>query len=126
MTERGEYRLHMAPFAGRVQVRWHGQVIAESTRAIKLEESRHNPIYYIPRADTRMNMLERTDRSTHCPHKGDASYFSLVGPDGARADNAVWSYEMPISKSAAIKEHLAFYTREMGADFGIEVVATPE
>lgn len=125
MSEKPAYRLHMAPFPGRVRVTWRGQTVADSTQAIKLEESRHDPVYYLPRGDARMELFQPTDRSTHCPHKGDARYFSLVSADGARAENAVWSYEAPISKSAAIKEHLAFYTKDMGADFGIEVIATP-
>lgn len=125
MNDKPEYRLHMAPFPGRVTVMWRGQVIADSAHAIKLEESRHDPVYYLPRGDARMELFQPSARSSHCPHKGDARYFSLVFADGGRAENAVWSYETPIAKSAAIKEHLAFYTKDMGADFGIEVIPTP-
>ena len=124
MSDKPAYHLHIAPFPGRVRVTWRGQTIADTTQAIKLEEGRHTPVYYVPRGDARMELFQRASRSTHCPHKGDASYFSLVSADGARAENAVWSYETPIAKSAAIKEHLAFYTKDMGADFGIEVVAS--
>jgi uncharacterized protein (DUF427 family) len=125
MTAKADYHLHMAHFPGRVRVTWRGQTIADSTNAVKLEESRHNPVYYLPRDDARLQMFHRTAHRTHCPHKGDASYFTLVSDDGARAENAVWSYEDPIATSATIKNHLAFYTNEMGADFGIEVIATP-
>lgn len=121
----GGYRLVMAPFPGRVAVRWRGQVIADTRNAVKLEESRHAPVFYVPRADARMELFQRTAHATHCPHKGDASYFTLVAADGTRAENAVWSYEAPIAKSAAIQGLLAFYTNEMGADFGIAVSVTP-
>ncbi len=126
MSPSAEYRLHMAPFAGRVRVTWRGEVIVDTTAAVRLEESRHDPVYYVPRADARMDLFQRTAHSTHCPHKGDASYFTLAAPDGVRAENAVWSYETPIAKSAPIKGHLAFYTRAMGRDVDIEVIATPE
>jgi uncharacterized protein (DUF427 family) len=122
MTETAEYHLRIVPYKGRVQVRWRGAVIAETTQALRLEESRHEPVYYIPRADAQMAMLERTSHTTRCPHKGVAHYFSLVGKDGARAENAVWTYETPISKSAPIKEHLAFYTDAMRPGVGIDIV----
>jgi uncharacterized protein (DUF427 family) len=62
-------------------------------------------VYYIPRKDVKMDRLARTAHSTHCPFKGDASYFSVVnGPE-----NAVWSYESPYDEMLAIKERLAFY-----------------
>ena len=99
MSDKPAYHLHMAPFAGRVRVTWRGQTIADSASAIKLEESRHEPVYYLPRSDARMELFQRTARSTHCPHKGDASYFSLVSADGARAENAVWSYETQIGRA---------------------------
>ena len=62
-------------------------------------------VYYIPRKDVRMDRLVRSSHSTHCPFKGDASYFSVVGGP----ENAVWSYESPYDEMLAIKERLAFY-----------------
>jgi uncharacterized protein (DUF427 family) len=114
------YAVEIAPFDGRATVTWRGRTIADSNKAILLRETRHKPVVYFPRTDALMAHFDRTSHQTHCPFKGDASYFSLV--DGAhRAENAVWSYEQPISEAAGIQGHLAFYTREMGADFGIEV-----
>jgi uncharacterized protein (DUF427 family) len=52
-----------------------------------------------------MDRLERTSHKTHCPFKGDASYFSLKGG----AENAVWTYETPFDEMLAIKDLLAFY-----------------
>ena len=55
-----------------------------------------------------MALLTRTDHSTHCPYKGDASYYSIpLG--GERSVNAVWTYEHPHAAVAQIKDHLAFY-----------------
>jgi uncharacterized protein (DUF427 family) len=124
MADASVHRIDIAPFKGRVQVRWRGNVIADTTQALQLDETRHGPVYYVPRADAKMELFERSTHHTHCPHKGDASYYSLVGPDGARADDAVWTYEAPIAKSAPIKDYLAFYTRAMKPSVDIDVVAT--
>jgi uncharacterized protein (DUF427 family) len=115
------YRIDIAPHQGCVRVTWRGHEIAASDRALVLTETRHNPVIYVPRADVNMALMEPSPHTTHCPFKGDAAYFSLV--EGAvRAQNAVWSYENPIPEALRIKQHLAFYTQAMGANFGIEVV----
>ena len=93
------------PAGARVQVTAQGEVIADSVDAIRLEEGSYPAAYYFPRKDVRMERLERTAHSTHCPHKGDASYFSIKGGP----QNAVWSYEAPFDKVAAIRELVAFY-----------------
>jgi uncharacterized protein (DUF427 family) len=96
----------------RVRVRFAGQIIADTAKALTLKEANYPPVYYIPRADADMNLLQATERSTHCPYKGDASYFSIVA--GAEsADNAVWSYQQPFPAMAEIKDHLAFYPNKV-------------
>ncbi|MBV9290197.1 MAG: DUF427 domain-containing protein [Hyphomicrobiales bacterium] len=93
---------------GRVRVMWRGQMIGETMRALELREAGYKPVAYIPREDIDMSLLERTDRVTTCPYKGEANYYSLT--DGERRDdNASWTYERPRDEVAAIAEHLAFY-----------------
>ena len=92
----------------RIRVVFAGKTVADTTRALTLKEANYPPVYYIPRADADMALLQRTAHSTHCPYKGDASYFTIAA-DGRAADNAVWSYETPYPAVAGIKEHLAFY-----------------
>ena len=75
-------------------------------------------MFYIPRADVAMEALTRSDHSTHCPYKGDASYFSIAA-GGKSAENAVWSYEQPFPAMAQIKDRLAFYRNRVD---GIEEV----
>jgi uncharacterized protein (DUF427 family) len=65
-------------------------------------------VQYLPRADIKMDLLKPTAHHTHCPYKGDASYFSIEA-GGRTADNAVWSYEQPFPAMAEIQEYLAFY-----------------
>jgi len=92
----------------RVRVIFDGAVIADTTRALALREASYPVAFYIPRADADMARLTRSTRVTHCPYKGDASYFGIE-TEGRRADNAVWSYEQPFPAMAEIKDHLAFY-----------------
>ncbi len=92
----------------RVTVTFNGETIAETRAALVLEEATLPPVYYVPAADVRMDLLERTDRRTHCPYKGDACYYS-VAVGGRRAENAAWSYEEPYPAVAEIMCRLAFY-----------------
>jgi len=94
-----------APADGMVRVTFKGELIAESRDALAMKEGSYPTVYYIPRRDVKMDRLVRTAHTTHCPFKGDASYFSVKGG----AENAVWSYESPFDEMLAIKERLAFY-----------------
>lgn len=95
-------------------VRLAGHVIADTRAALVLREASYPPVHYVPRGDVDLSLLERTDRATYCPYKGDCSYFSIpLG--GAKSRNAVWSYEEPYPAAAAIKDHLAFYPDRVDA-----------
>ncbi len=98
----------------RVRVIFAGKTIAESTRALSLKEASYPAVNYIPRADADMSALTRTDHASHCPYKGDASYFTIAA-NGRSADNAVWTYEQPYPAVAEIKDHLAFYPSRVDA-----------
>jgi len=82
--------------------------IANTAAALVLREANYPAVQYIPRADIDMSALERTDHGSHCPYKGDASYFS-VAAGGKRSVNAAWSYETPYDAVSQISGHLAFY-----------------
>ncbi|MCK1744966.1 DUF427 domain-containing protein [Bradyrhizobium sp. 139] len=92
----------------RVRVTAGDIVIAETSKALTLKEARYPAVQYVPREDANMALLERTDRVTHCPYKGDASYYS-VKADGKTLDNAIWTYETPFPAMTEISGHLAFY-----------------
>jgi uncharacterized protein (DUF427 family) len=92
----------------RVRVSADGVVIAETTHALTLKEANYPAVQYVPRTDANMELLSRTDRVTHCPYKGDASYFSVNA--GAKAiENSIWTYETPFPAMAEITGYLAFY-----------------
>lgn len=103
-----EHPITITPNAHRVRVSFAGKVIAETTRALTLREAGYAPVQYIPRADADMNLFQRTAHVSHCPYKGDASYFTIV-LNGRSAENAAWSYEHPFPAMAEIAGYLAFY-----------------
>ncbi|WP_317627063.1 DUF427 domain-containing protein [Rhodalgimonas zhirmunskyi] len=89
-------------------VRAGGAVLGETRAALELTEGEYPPVIYFPREDIATIFLEETDHSTHCPHKGDASYFSIV-TKSKTIQNAAWSYEAPLADVSRIKDYLAFY-----------------
>jgi uncharacterized protein (DUF427 family) len=103
-----DHPITITPNPKRLRVTFAGQVVAETTRALTLQEASYPAVQYIPREDADPALLKRTERSTHCPYKGDASYYSIEA-GGRRAENAIWSYETPFPAMQQIAGHLAFY-----------------
>ncbi|MFH1556531.1 MAG: DUF427 domain-containing protein [Pseudomonadota bacterium] len=93
---------------GRIVVSAGGRVIADTREALTLREASYPGVHYVPRTDVDMAALVRSAHVTYCPYKGACSYFSIPG-GGARADNAVWTYETPYPAVVEIAGHLAFY-----------------
>jgi uncharacterized protein (DUF427 family) len=115
MTERpvlqptAEHPITVAPTDGRVVVRIDGEIVADSTSALTLQESTYPAVHYIPIDDVAQKLLSRTDTSTYCPYKGDAGYYSVTTAAGT-VDDAIWTYEQPYPAVAAIAGHVAFYS----------------
>jgi uncharacterized protein (DUF427 family) len=102
---RPEHRITTSRSPQRVQVKAGGDLIADTRNAVEMKEGDYAVVYYIPREDVKMERLERSSHHTHCPFKGDASYYSFVGGP----ENAVWSYEQPYDEMTVIRGLLAFY-----------------
>ena len=102
------HRITVAPNPRRVIVRFGDQLIVDTRGGLVLQETGLPPVQYLPRADADMRFFERSALTTHCPYKGEASYFSLVSPERTAPD-AVWTYETPNPEVSAIAGHLAFY-----------------
>jgi uncharacterized protein (DUF427 family) len=94
--------------SSRVMVTVGGKVIADTRAALTLREAAYPAVQYIPRRDVDMTALTRTEHTTYCPYKGDASYYSIPA-GGDRSLNAVWTYETPYEAMAQIKDYVAFY-----------------
>ncbi|HSL00741.1 MAG TPA: DUF427 domain-containing protein [Rubrobacteraceae bacterium] len=96
----------------RVRAAFGGETIADSKRAKLLHEKGLLPVYYFPIEDLRIDLLEKSDHTTHCPYKGDATYWSLrVGEKVA--ENAVWGYPEPIEGAPLFAGLVAFYWNKM-------------
>ena len=109
-----DYPLSVAAAGAKVRVVAGGEVVAESDAALVMREKEYDPAYYIPQADVRLDLLARTDHSTHCPFKGDASYWS-INAGGGTVENAVWSYETPFDEVAEIGAMMSFYASKVDA-----------
>jgi uncharacterized protein (DUF427 family) len=92
----------------RVVVEVGGKIIADTRNALTLREASYPAVQYIPRRDVDMARLVRSEHTSYCPYKGDASYYSIPA-GGDRSVDAVWSYEAPFEAMAQIKDYVAFY-----------------
>lgn len=100
--------IKITPAKGIWVIRAGGAVLGESTAALELTEGDYPAIIYFPRDDIAMALTEKSDTTSHCPHKGDASYYSIQTKSTLIKD-AAWSYETPLADMEQIKDHLAFY-----------------
>jgi uncharacterized protein (DUF427 family) len=97
--------MHVKSVPQRVRVRRGDQLLADSTGALRVMETGkgpYDPMLYIPRADVSGPLQAVDGKSTHCPLKGDASYFALDG------DEIAWTYDRPLDVSTILKDHIAF------------------
>jgi uncharacterized protein (DUF427 family) len=85
------------------------QVIAETDRALTLEEANYGPVQYVPLEDLDPAVLRSTDHETYCPYKGEASYYTVATPTG-ELENVIWTYAEPYDAVSEIAGHAAFYT----------------
>ena len=92
----------------RVAVTVGEKIIADTRNALTLREASYPAVQYIPRRDVDMAALTRSEHTTYCPYKGDASYYSIPA-GGDRSLNAVWTYEAPFEAMAQIKDYVAFF-----------------
>jgi uncharacterized protein (DUF427 family) len=100
--------LYLEPTPKRIRAVVADEVIADSRAALMLHESGHQPVYYFPAEDVRAEFLEPSDRHTHCPKKGDASYYTIRVGDRV-VDAGAWYYPEPLDGAPAIKDLIAFY-----------------
>lgn len=103
-----DHPITIEPASKRVVVRSGDKVIADTVHALFLREAKYPAVQYIPRNDVDMSALVRSETTSYCPYKGQASYFSIPS-GGGRSVDAVWSYEAPHDAVAEIKDYLAFY-----------------
>lgn len=102
------------PVPQRLRVKFAGETIVDTRRAKLLHETGLLPVYYVPEDDVRRDLLEPSSKHTHCPHKGDASYWTLRVGDQESKD-AIWFYPEPIEPADFLRSHVAFYWNRVDA-----------
>lgn len=105
---RSQGLIYFEDFPRWIRARFGGETIVDSKRVKLLHEAGVLPLYYFPEADVRMDLLERTERTTHCRWKGDAAYWTIRVGERVAA-NAAWSYPEPIQGAPPIAGFIAFY-----------------
>lgn len=116
----------LEPTSRHIQVFFNGELIAETRSALRMLETSHPPVYYIPPADVRSQILIPSSKTSFCEWKGRARYYN-VQVEGRRADNSAWYYPDPVPAYAALRDCIAFYPGMMEACFvdGERVKAQP-
>ena len=117
-----EHRVDILPETKRVRVTFAGTVIADSSAGIRVEETGHGPVHYLPEKDVRLDLLRPTEHKTYCPFKGNCSYWTIEVESGAgrrQSENAVWAYRAPYDEARGLAGHYAFYQSRVD---GIEVL----
>ena len=115
-TTQSAQEIRFYGYPGRVRALINGVTLADSQQVTQINEGSLDPVFYFPRADVRMDLLEATDHSSYCPFRGEASYFSL-NLDGEIQENVAWSYPRPFEEAREIRGHLAFYRNRVSLQF---------
>ncbi|VWX50941.1 DUF427 domain-containing protein [Novosphingobium sp. 9U] len=108
MMPRADHLITIEQKQRRVTVKLSGKIIAETERALTLQEADYPAVQYIPRDDVDMTNLALSHHRTHCPYKGNASYFHAMAGN-RRIENVAWSYEAPYDAVGSIRDYIAFY-----------------
>ena len=114
-TEAKGHTVEVVPSEHSVRVAVGGEVVAESSRPLELHETGYPTRYYLPLEDVRDGVLEPSEKTSHCPFKGDANYYS-VRAGGELHENVVWTYREPIPAVAEIAGYVSFYPEKAELD----------
>ncbi|HMD62397.1 MAG TPA: DUF427 domain-containing protein [Stellaceae bacterium] len=112
-VSRPDHRVDLLPESRRVKVVFGGVTIADTGGALRVEETGHGPVHYLPQKDVRLDLMRPTEQHTRCPYKGEASYWTIeVSTDAGsirRSENAVWAYPSPYDEVSGLAGYYAFY-----------------
>ena len=103
-----QHKLLFSPFPRRLRAIFGGETLVDTDSAMLLHESNILPVAYLPVSDVRFDMLTKTDHTTHCPFKGDASYWN-ISVEGRTSENSVWGYESPTEGVLWLDGYVAMY-----------------
>jgi len=105
--DNADHMMRIKPISGKVQIRTHDQILAESENAcwiMEIGKDVYDPVVYVPLADV-TKARHKTDKRTHCPLKGDCCYYSFE-IDGC--DNLAWQYDEPMVFARQLEDMAGF------------------
>lgn len=103
-----DYKVEIQASTQQVIITCHDLLLADSSQPLLILETRHDPVYYFPRQDVRMDLLSSSETRTYCPFKGYACYWSLQ-TEGFSEKDLLWSYPDPYEEVLDLKDCVAFY-----------------
>lgn len=115
-----DYRVDITPTTDRIRILAGDTTVADTGRPLKVIESKHHPVWYLPLEDVDTSLLTPTEHSTYCPFKGHASYWT-IRTDETVLENSVWAYQSPYDECLSLKDHVAFYTDRVALEINGEV-----
>jgi uncharacterized protein (DUF427 family) len=118
------HRVDIRRSSRHVRIELDGTVLADSRRPTLVFETGHPVRHYLPRDDVRMDLLAHSEHTTICAYKGVASYFSVRGA-GDAGRNLLWSYEQPLSDSAALRELVCFFGERLDVTVDGRLITRP-
>lgn len=105
-----DHPITVEPFDGHIRVAFADHTVAETDSALELREASYRPVYYLPLEDVDHTALRPSETTSHCPYKGDASYYDVIDPHTLQAvEDAVWHYREPYPSVGQIARYVAFY-----------------
>ncbi len=117
-----DYQVEITPTDDRIRILVGDCCLADTQRPLRVTESRHRPVWYVPLEDLDAEFIEPTDHQTYCPFKGNASYWT-VDAAGTRLENSIWGYRTPYRECEPLMDHVAFYTDRFTLEVNGEPVA---
>lgn len=108
-------RITVQTYGGVVNVTFADAVVASTDNALVLREQEYPAVFYIPFEDIYFELMNRSDTTTHCPYKGNASYWNVAAGGKAETD-VMWAYEHPYDEMLPIRNHGAFYLTKVRID----------
>ncbi len=120
-----ETRVDALPSSRSIRVLVDGEVVAESSRATLLFETKLPTRYYLPKNDVRMELLSPTETESACPYKGWASYWDVT-VNGTTHHDLAWGYRTPLPESAAIGGLVCFYNEKVDIEIDGEPQERPK
>ncbi|NQU61505.1 MAG: DUF427 domain-containing protein [Rhodospirillales bacterium] len=97
---------------GRHRIVINGEVVADSSDTLLMNESGYERVHYFPCKDVRMDMMPSNTHHTFCPFKGEASYWDFDA-SGGLVENAAWGYLEPFDEVSELKGFVAFDTEKI-------------